>query len=93
MTPEQLQGWLQVGLGGLMLMALFLGFRKIWVWGWYAADLERQRDEWKAMAIGGLKAAADVAEAARQHTTFTAEEAEMARRIIHEAGPRTGRKP
>ncbi len=90
MTPEQIQGWLQIGLGGLMLAALFLGYRRIWVFGWYAADLEKQRDEWKQMAIGGLEAAAEVARAARKHTTFSDQEAELARRIIREAGTKDG---
>lgn len=75
-----------------MLAALFLGYRRIWVFGWYAADLEKQRDEWKQMAIGGLEAAAEVARVARNHTTFTDEEAELARRIIHEAGTRSERE-
>ena len=86
MTPEQIQGWLQLGLGGIMLAALFLGYRKIWVWGWYATDLEHQRDEWKQMAIHGLEAAASVAQAATRHTTLTSEEAETALRVIREAG-------
>jgi len=79
---------LQLGLGGLMLVALFLGFRRIWVWGWYATALEKERDEWKQMALGGLKAAADLAQASKKHTTLTPDEADVALRIIREAGPR-----
>lgn len=69
-----------------MLAALFLGFRKIWVWGWYSAQLERERDEWKAMALKGLQTAADMAQAGKQHTQLTPEEAEEALRIVRQAG-------
>lgn len=86
MTPEVLQGWLQIGLGGLLLAALVFGYRRIWVWGWLYEDVVKQRDEWKQMAIHGLEAAAEVAKAAKRHTTFSEEEAEVARRIIREAG-------
>lgn len=88
MTPEQLQSWLQLGIGGIMLGALFLGFKRIWVWGWYAAALEKERDEWKAMAIHGLQAALDVAQASKKHTTLTPEQAELAERLVGE--PRSG---
>lgn len=74
-----------------MLAALFLGYRRIWVFGWYAADLEKQRDEWKTMAIHGLQAAIEVAQAAKQHTTFTPEQAALAERLVGEPRPRRER--
>lgn len=49
-------------------------------------ELEGERDEWKSMALDGLRAAADVARVAKGHTTFTPQEAEIARRIVREAG-------
>lgn len=86
MTPEQLQGWLQLGIGGLMLAALFLGFRRIWVFGWLYDGAIKDRDEWKTLALKAMGNTQDVAEAAKAHTTFTPEQAEMALRLIREAG-------
>jgi hypothetical protein len=87
-TPEQIQGWLQLGLGGLMLAALFLGHRRIWVFGSFYSAMEKDRDEWKAIALQGLQTARDVAEAAKGHTVLTREEAEAALRAIQTAGKR-----
>lgn len=86
MTPDQAQSWLQIGVGGLILVALFLAYKRIWVWGWQLQQTEKERDEWKAMALDGLKAAADVAQASRKHTSLSAREAEEALRIVREAG-------
>jgi hypothetical protein len=47
-SPEQIQGWLQLGLGGLMLVALFLGHRRIWVFGWLLIEAETRLDEMQA---------------------------------------------
>lgn len=54
MTPDQIQGWLQIGVGGLLLLALFAGFKRVWVWGWMYAEMQRDRDEWKAIALRAL---------------------------------------
>jgi hypothetical protein len=68
-----------------MLAALFFGYRRLWVFGWLYDDVVKQRDEWKSMAIHGLEAAAEVTQAAREHTIFSPQEAEVARRIVREA--------
>lgn len=77
MTPEQIAGWLQIGGAGLMLGALFLGFKKVWVWGWiYQAKVD-ECEEWKRMALKsvGLTAAA-------MTTPLTPEQANQAQQVI-----------
>jgi hypothetical protein len=56
-SPESIQLWLQLGLGGLMLMALFLGFRRIWVFGSFYSEMQADRDQWKAVALRSLMTA------------------------------------
>jgi hypothetical protein len=53
LTPESIQLWLQLGLGGLMLAALFLGARKVWVFGWIYAAKSDECETWKALALRG----------------------------------------
>lgn len=86
MTPEQLQGWLQAGLGVAMLAALFFGYKRLWVFGWLYDSVVQERDEWKEMAIRGLQTAADVAQAAKRHTTLTPSQADKALKVVREAG-------
>lgn len=89
MTIDQLgSAATALGVTGLLFAALFGLYKKWWVPGWAYRELERERDEWKQMAIHGLEAAAEVAQAAKRHTTFTPEEAELARRIVRDAGQR-----
>lgn len=85
-SPDQITTGLQVlGVTGLLVIAL-LAFYKGWVYtGSAYRALEKDRDEWKQMALDGLKTTADIAVAAKKHTTLTPEEAEAAIRII-EAG-------
>jgi hypothetical protein len=77
MSPETLQGWLQVGVSGLLLAALFLGGRKLWVFGWQwsamqeqyeerLAALEKDRDEWKKLAMHNLQLTAKLTEVAER---------------------------
>jgi hypothetical protein len=86
-TPEQLASAIQIlGVTGLLALAL-LSFYKRWVvMGWQYDAVARERDEWKAMALAGLQTAADVSQAAKRHTMFTPEEAEIALRVVREAG-------
>ena len=60
--PDQVQGWLQLGLGGLLLMTLVLGHRRLWVFGWVleesAKDLEEMRidrDFWRDTALQSIR--------------------------------------
>jgi hypothetical protein len=84
-TPEQIQGWLQIGLGGIMLAALFMGYRRIWVFGWLYTEAVKDRDEWKALALGRLTSDADVASSARRFV-LSSETAEEGARVVREAG-------
>lgn len=89
MTPEQLAGLAQaIGVVGLLIAALYGLYKQWWVPGWAWRALVQERDEWKQMALGGLQAAADLAQATKQHTIFTPEEADVARQLVREAGRR-----
>jgi len=39
------------GIGVLLLLILFTGVRRKWVWGWQYDDLQKDRDLWRAMAL------------------------------------------
>lgn len=41
------------GMTGLLVVALIGGFRRWWVFGWHYKEVKRERDEWKALALGG----------------------------------------
>lgn len=49
-----------IGLGGGLIIALFGGYKKWWVFGWIyreeqerTAKLERERDDWRDLALRG----------------------------------------
>lgn len=54
MSPDQVQAWLQLGLGGTLLTALILGYRRLWVFGWYASELREDRDFWRSTALKSM---------------------------------------
>lgn len=72
--PDQIQGWLQLGVGGLLLVTLVLGHRRLWVFGWVLAECEQRLDEmeidrnfWRDTALrsmGQVDKAIDVAQKA-----------------------------
>lgn len=39
------------GVTVLTLIIVFSGWKRIWVWGWYAKRLEEELAEWKAIAM------------------------------------------
>lgn len=41
------------GLVVVLLLTLIGGAKRLWVFGWTYKDLERDRDEWKALALDG----------------------------------------
>lgn len=43
----------QGGVAALLLVILWSGVRKHWVFGWYAKEVTQDRDEWKAAALNG----------------------------------------
>lgn len=54
MTPDQLQAWLQLGLGGLLLAALFAGFKRVWVWGYQLRAKELEAEFWRDLYLRQL---------------------------------------
>jgi len=51
---------LLLGPGGLLvalLVIIYTGVRKIWVFGWYAREVKADRDEWKEAALRGTRVA------------------------------------
>lgn len=52
--PTDIQGWLQAGVGGIFLGALVLGYRRLWVFGWYAKELAEDRDFWRMTALKSM---------------------------------------
>jgi hypothetical protein len=60
--PDQIQGWLQLGLGGLLLMTLVLGHRRLWVFGWVLEEASKDLDEmridrdfWRDTALKSIR--------------------------------------
>ena len=48
------------GPGGLLvalLVIIFTGMKKKWVFGWYAREIREDRDEWKEAALRGTRVA------------------------------------
>lgn len=41
----------------LVLLILYGGRARWWVFGWYAAEVVKERDEWKEVALRGTKIA------------------------------------
>jgi hypothetical protein len=48
-----------IGVTGVVLFALIGGWKKFYVWHWYyderVADLIKQRDDWRDLALGRLR--------------------------------------
>jgi hypothetical protein len=53
------------GVTGLLIFALIGGFRMWWVFGWHYRAVVKERDEWKALALGGTHLAERTIEAAK----------------------------
>lgn len=45
------------GVLGMLAMIVIGTLRKWWLPAWYVHDLEKERDEWKAMALSGTRLA------------------------------------
>ena len=81
----------QLGIAALVIGVLLIGagtkkFGRLWVFGWTYDAKEREAEEWKKLYLEAIQTVGSVAEAAKRHTSLSSEEAEMARRIIREAG-------
>lgn len=68
MSPEVIQEWIRLGMLGLVLAAMVLGAREVWVFGWVhrraLADRERECNElrtdrnfWRDIALRALNVA------------------------------------
>lgn len=58
MTIAEVWGFIQTGgIAGLLFLALVGVFRGWWVPGYMLRDMERDRDEWKAIAMENIKTA------------------------------------
>lgn len=62
-TSEAWQFISQGGLGALAFVLLLGGAKRWWVFGWQAAQLEKERDEWKDLALRLLGATERTADA------------------------------
>jgi len=54
------------GPGGLLvalLIIIYTGVRKLWVFGWYAKEILQDREEWKEAALRGTRVAERVVKA------------------------------
>lgn len=54
------------GPGGLLvalLVIIYTGVKKLWVFGWYAREIRADRDEWKEAALRGTRVAERVVSA------------------------------
>jgi hypothetical protein len=54
------------GVTVLTLLILFGGWKKWWVFGWYAKDKEAEAAEWKAIALRGTQVAERVVQIAEK---------------------------
>lgn len=52
--PTVLRTFLDLGISGLLLVAIIGGFRGWYVWKWQWDRLVQDRDEWKALALKSL---------------------------------------
>lgn len=50
----------QIGVLGLLIIVLYGGYKRLWVWGWLYREqearinkLERERDDWRDIALHG----------------------------------------
>ena len=42
---------------GILLFIIISGYRKWWVWGWLYQSSEREKEEWKRLALQGTNLA------------------------------------
>lgn len=56
MTLENLllQSVNDLGIVGLLLVIIIGGLRGFWVWGWLYREEQRDKNEWKAIALQAL---------------------------------------
>jgi hypothetical protein len=45
------------GLLGALVLWIWMGLKKLWVWGWAYDEMRKDRDEWKRLALSGARTA------------------------------------
>lgn len=49
-----------ISKGGLAIVSILIfygGYKRMWVWGYQLADMERDRDQWRDLALKGTNLA------------------------------------
>lgn len=64
---------IQLGLTGALMLALYGGYRGWWVFGRYYQEMTKERDEWKALALQGLRLAGKATTLATQNQSTPSE--------------------
>lgn len=59
-TSAEVKQLLELGITGLLLIALLAGARRWWVFGWKYQEVARERDAWREIALRGLGVAEQI---------------------------------
>ena len=51
MTPELLEAASRLSVVALLMLIIWGGYKKWWVFGWTYQQSEREKEEWKATAL------------------------------------------
>jgi hypothetical protein len=51
---SEINSFLDLGVAGLILAAIILGWRRYWVFGWKYEEVVRERDAWREIALRSL---------------------------------------
>jgi len=54
MVVSEISSFLDLGIAGLILAAIILGWRRYWVFGWKYEEVVRERDAWREIALRSL---------------------------------------
>ena len=50
-TPELLNSLSNISVVGLLFFILWSGLKQWWVWGWLYQQSEKEKNEWKNLAL------------------------------------------
>ena len=54
MDVSEINSFLDLGIAGLILAAILLGWRRYWVFGWKYEEVVKERDAWREIALRSL---------------------------------------
>jgi hypothetical protein len=54
MDVSEISSFLDLGIAGLILAAIILGWRRYWVFGWKYEEVVKERDAWREIALRSL---------------------------------------